>query len=206
MKASEFDLGDTLPRRAIRRRDIPPLIAQWKAEAAVERSGWFRKWASSQVAGYRLELILGYLALMFFGWSAIVAGIPLFQITTPDPYGWAVFAGVTILLGGLVSGAGATRAGEEPQTRTIRVFNRVELAGTIMLCLMLGGYAASLLWYGYFIVDDPGRQTIGAAMTALAVRPGVRMVWLIFRPGKVKESVIGGAVQSVLDKRAGTGG
>lgn len=181
------------------------MIAQWRLEQAVEHATWFRKWGSSQVAGYRLELVLGYLGMMFFGWTAIVAGVPLFALTTPDPYGWAVLAGVMILVGGVIGGAGATRAGEEPVTRMVQQFNRAELLGTILLFLSVGLYAVSLLVYGYLINFDPGRQTIGAAMTALSIRPGVRMVWLIFHPGRVKESVIGEAIQSALSKRADAG-
>lgn len=153
-------------------------------EARAQRGGVIRRWFSSQVSGYRLELILGYLALMGFGSTAIRAGIPVFVLSTNDPYAWAVIVGSLITLGGLIAAIGAVRAGEEPVTNFIRRFNWIEIVGTTLLMTAVGGYAVVLMFYG-FVYDDLGRQTIGSAMVALAIRPTVRLVWLIFRPGVI---------------------
>lgn len=208
MRASDIDglLEDTIQPSAVRRPrakkqrqqpPTPPLIAQWKAEDAATRQGWFKKWATSQVAGYRLELIVGYLTLMLFGGAAIAAGIPVFSFTTPA--GFAPIWGAAVIVGGFVSAIGALRAGEEPQTRTIRVFNGIELGGTIALFLTLSTYAVILILIGNgafaaqrVASDDTAttlanlaRVAVGCAILALASHPTVRMVWLFFRPGKI---------------------
>lgn len=186
-------LEETVPPQGLRkgrrkrsRLEKPALIAQWEQERrdAAPR-GWFKRWASSQVAGYRLELIIGYLTVMFFGGSAIAAGIPVFSFTTPA--GWTPIWGSVVVVAGLVAAVGALRAGEEPQTKLIRVFNRIELGGAIGLFLTLGAYATILLLVGYgvFGPGDVNRVAGGAGFTALAAHPAIRMVWLIFRPGKL---------------------
>lgn len=208
-------LEDTVPPPHLRRRAgdrysmaQPPEIAEMRAQVREAKGGpwaWLSKWSRSQVAGYRLELIFGYLGIMFFGWTAIQAGIPLFKLTTPDPYGWALAAGILVFAGGVIAGAGAARAGEEPVTRAVRVFNLIETVGTGLLFLVLGVYAVSLLVYGY-TYGDSGRQTIGAAMSALAATRGVRMAWLIFHPAKVRKATLGNALMSaVSDKVSETG-
>lgn len=189
-------LEDTVPhlhmrlarKTASRVYSQPPEIAEMRQRLRAAQAGSglavaFGRWSRSQVAGYRVELVARYVSVMFFGITAIRAGIPIFQLTTPDPYGWATVAGVAILSGGLIAGIGATRAGEEPARSIVRIFNWVEFVGAAILTLSLGVYAASLLVYGVHY-DDLGRQTIGTAMAALATGPAVRMVWLIFRPAR----------------------
>ncbi|MEO5921707.1 MAG: hypothetical protein ABIQ01_11265 [Pseudolysinimonas sp.] len=183
------------------RGEVPPLIAQWKRDLASENANWFTRWTRSQVASYRLELIMSYLAMMFFGATSIAAGIPIFTFTTP--LGWTPIWGAFVIAGGLVAAIGALRAGEEPQTRVVRVFNRVELGGSIVLFLMLGTYAALLLLIGNGAFDDArlasgldpvtvqqnlARVAVGAALAALGIRPAIRMVWLLFRPGKLADT------------------
>lgn len=138
-----------------------------------------RAWASSQVAAYRVGLVMGYVVMMYFGTSAFIAGIPVFEFTTPE--GWTpVWAGA-VTVGGLIAGIGAIKAGTEPLTREIRVFNRIELVGAILLFLTLFTYAFILLLIGYQY-GDAGRASVGAGFVALGVHPTVRMLWLIFRP------------------------
>lgn len=208
--------------------ETPPLIAAWRAEQSATKQGWFKRWASSQVAGYRMELIIGYLTLMLFGGAAIAAGIPIFSFTTPE--GFTPIWGSAIILGGLVAAAGALRAGEEVAIRdpkhptaleirfqkVIRVFNRLELAGTITLFLMLGTYSVLLLMIGNGAFQDQrlasddtatqlanlGRIAVGCAILSLGSHPTVRMVWLIFRPGKIlthKGEVTAGTVVTDVD-------
>lgn len=138
-----------------------------------------REWAGSQVAAYRVGLLLGYLAMIYFGISAFLADVPTFESTTPE--GWTPIWSVAVVLGGLVAAFGSLRAGAEPITPKVRRFNRIELTGAITLFLTLGTYAALLLILGY-VFGDPGRATVGAGFVALGVHPTIRMFWLIFRP------------------------
>jgi hypothetical protein len=172
------ETGPQHPRGARRRkRDTPPLIAAWKKE---ERTGGlFRMWARGQVAAYRIGLVLGYLSMIYFGTSAFIAGVPTFDITAPR--GWTPIWSVIVVVGGLTAAIGAIRAGTEPVTREIRIFNRIELGGAIALFLTLGTYAVLLLILGYGF-GDAARAASGAGFMALGVHPAVRMVWLIFRP------------------------
>lgn len=145
----------------------------------------FRDWAGSQVAAYRIGLVLGYLAMVFFGVSAFIAGIPVFEFTTPNPESWTPIWATLVALGGFVGSIGAIRAGSEPVTKEVKVFNRVELTGAIMLFVPLFIYAGVLLAVGYGIgtgVHDSGRISVGAGFFALGVHPTIRMLWLVFRP------------------------
>jgi hypothetical protein len=117
--------------------------------------------------------------MMYFGTSAFIAGIPTFTFTTP--HGWTPLWSAVVVLGGLVAGVGAIRAGAEPVTKEVKVYNRIELAGAIALFLTLGSYAAILLVVGYGF-GDAGRASIGSGFVALGIQPAVRMIWLIFRP------------------------
>ncbi|HEY4267854.1 MAG TPA: hypothetical protein VGM94_06650 [Galbitalea sp.] len=204
-RASDIDplLEDTVQPSAVRRSrsrrrqqpTTPPLIAQWKAEQKKPR--WFGRWATSQVAGYRMELIVGYLTLVVFGGAAVAAGIPIFSFTTPA--GFTPIWGSLVMVGGLVAAIGALRAGEVPLTRTIKVFNWIELWGTVALFLALTFYAGLLIIIGSgafseqrIASDDTAthlanlaRVAVGCAILALSSHPTVRMVWLFFRPGKI---------------------
>lgn len=164
-------LGQTVPRRP----SVPP-------PTKVSARPFFsimKEWASQQVAAYRVGLVLGYLSMMYFGTSAYIAGIPTFDFTTPE--GWTPIWSSVVVLGGLVGGIGSLKAGSEPETKEIKVFNGIELAGAIMLFVTLGTYAALLLVIGYGY-GDPGRASIGAGFVALGIPATVRMLWLIFRP------------------------
>jgi|GEM_PF-2947201 len=138
-----------------------------------------KEWASSQVSAYRIGLVLGYVAMIYFGTSALVAGIPAFQIAAPE--WWTPVWAWTVMLGGLVAGIGAIRAGAEPITREVRIFNWIELFGAIALFLTIGGYAVMLLILGY-VYGDEARASVGSGFFALSVHPAVRVFWLILRP------------------------
>lgn len=140
-----------------------------------------REWAGSQVAAYRVGLLLGYVGIVYFGATSFVAGIPVFEFTTPDPSTWTPIWATAVVIGGLIGAMGSIRAGSEPLTREVRVFNRIELVGAIALFLTLGGYAGVLLYVGYGF-HDAGRQAVGAGFVALGVPFAIRMLWLLFRP------------------------
>jgi hypothetical protein len=171
---------------------VPPLIAEWKRDQALARAGRFRRWMSSHVAGYRVELIDSYFWLTLFGVASIVVGVPIFNFTTP--VGWTPIWGASVVVGGLVAMIGATHAGEETQV-AIKVFNRIELAGTVILTVALHTFGVILLLLGMGLVEAPsdpatpvqnlGRIAVGIAIFGLASHPRVRMIWLFFRPGKI---------------------
>lgn len=170
-KAIDESLEHTLTRRPSVR---PPTPAPRKPMGLS-----FKEWASSQVAAYRVGLVLGYIAMMYFGAQAFYAGIPTFTFTTPEGYTpiWAT----AVVLGGLIGGIGSTKAGAEPLTPIIKRYNMIELVGSVLLFLTLGTYAALLLVIGYGY-GDAGRSSIGAGFVALGIPATVRMLWLIFRP------------------------
>lgn len=138
-----------------------------------------KTWASSQVAAYRVGLVLSYVAMMYFGASALMAGVPAFDVTTPE--GWTPIWSSVVILGGMIGAVGSLRAGAEPITREVKIFNAIETTGAIMLFLALGTYAAVLLILG-FGYSSPGRVSGGAGFIALGINPTVRMLWLTFRP------------------------
>lgn len=167
-------LEKTLPRTASAKRPTPPGPIELAA-----RMGWFSEWARSQVAAYRIGLILTYLGTIYFGGSALTAGVPVFVVTAPE--GWTLIWAPVVVLGGFIASVGAIRAGTEPVTKPIRAFNWIELVGSTMLFLTLFTYAGALLFLGY-VYGDNGRVAVGAGFIALGIHPAVRMIWLTFRP------------------------
>lgn len=156
-----------------------PVRGSIKPPTREPASAVFRKWAKSQVSAYRLGLVIGYLATIYFGAAAFVAGIPAFTTTGSGnitPY-WSSL----VCVGGFIAAIGAIKAGGEPVTLTVLRFGRIEMVGAILLFLTLGTYAAVLLVIGYGY-GDTSRAAIGAGFVALGVHPAVRMIWLIFRP------------------------
>jgi len=164
-------LGATVPRPQSAK---PPTKPRRKPMSLA-----LKDWASSHVAAYRVGLFLSYVSMMYFGTSAFIAGIPTFEFTTPE--GWTPIWSASVVLGGFVGALGSLKAGAEPLTIEVRLFNRIELTGAILLFLTLGTYAALLLILGYGY-GDTGRASVGAGFFALAINPTVRMIWLIFRP------------------------
>jgi hypothetical protein len=151
-----------------------------------KKPGVFYRWASSQVAAYRLGLVLGYVGMVYFGSHAFFAGIVAFTFTTPWAFWTPVWASL-VILGGLVAAIGAIRAGTEPITREVRIFNRIELTGSTILFVTLTIYAGVLLTLGYGF-GDSGRASVGSGFVALGIQPAVRMVWLIFRPRRATKT------------------
>lgn len=175
MASRDPDLSALLEQSFVRPRSVHPPTGHVRQPIGAS----FKKWAASQVAAYRVGLVLSYFAMMYFGASAVVAGIPVFTFTAPE--GYTPIWGSAVILGGLVASIGSLKAGTEPVTKEIKVFNRIELVGSMLLFLTLGTYAVTLLIIGYGYAD-PGRASVGSGFVALGVGPTVRMMWLIFRP------------------------
>lgn len=149
-----MDIGDTLPR--------PPRQREKRHPSRLER------WAWSEIPAYRLGLTLGYAGTIYFGISAFIAGVPVFEITAPS--GWTPIWSGILILGGILGSVGSI-------AETKR-FRRIELVGSWAIFLTLSVYAASLLFIAY-AVGDTSRAAVGSGFVGLAVPPGIRMLWLV---------------------------
>lgn len=157
MTESHFD---TMPRPS-RLRQQPRKLSR------------FEVWAWSPITAYRIGLTLAYVAAIYFGVSAFIAGIPAFELTAPR--GWTpIWAALVVL------GAGTAAIGSVSDAKT---FRRVELAGAWTLFLTLAVYATVLLFLAYG-QGDAGRAAVGAGFVAVGVPPGVRMLWLMSQLGR----------------------
>lgn len=132
------------------------------------RRSWLERWLFSEIPAYRLSLLVGYAFAMYYGISALIAGIPAFDLTAPD--GWTPIWAWVIVVAGPIGLAGAVH--DSPG------FQRVELLGVTVLTGGLTVYALSVLFLAYGEHDEQ-RVTAGATLAALAAIHLVRMLWLI---------------------------
>lgn len=135
----------------------------------------FERWAWSPILAFRIGLTVGYLATVYFGVSAFIAGIPAFVITAPE--GWTPIWATVLVIGGGVGAIGSV-SDHKP-------WSRIELAGSWALFLTLGSYATVLLFLAYGN-GDASRAAVGAGFVALGVQPAIRMVWLMSQLGRSK--------------------
>lgn len=153
---------------------MDPILEQTGSRVAHRRApSRFERWAWSPISAYRVGLTLGYLATIYFGVSAFIAGVPAFQIAAPS--GWTPIWSTVLVLGGAVAAIGSASSS--------RLFERIELGGAWALFLTLGGYAATLLYLAYS-EGDANRAAAGAGFVALGVAPGVRLLWLMSQLGR----------------------
>lgn len=128
----------------------------------------FELWAWSPITAYRIGLTASYLAAIYFGVSAFIAGIPAFELTAPP--GWTPIWSALVVLGAALAAIGSVS--------DMKVFSRLELAGSWTLFLTLAVYATVLLFLAY-AHGDAGRAAVGAGFVVVGVPPGVRMLWLM---------------------------
>ncbi len=133
----------------------------------------FERWAWSPIMAFRIGLTIGYIASVYFGVSALIAGVPAFVITAPE--GWTPVWASLVILAGIAATFGSISDG--------RVFRRLELGGSWVLFLTLGTHATVLLILAYG-TGDVSRAAVGADFVALGVTPGVRMLWLMSQLGR----------------------
>lgn len=133
----------------------------------------FEQWAWSPISAYRVGLTLTYAATVYFGVSAIVAGVPAFTIAAPN--GWTPIWGSVLVLGGAVAAIGSTSSSKR--------FELVETFGAAALFLTLGGYSGTLLTLAYG-AGDSNRAAIGAGFLALGIPSFVRLLWLLTQLGR----------------------
>lgn len=127
----------------------------------------FEVWAWSPVISFQIGLTAAYLAMIYFGLSAAFAQVPAFRHTAPD--GWTIYWAIALVLGGMLAALGSISR--------VKVFEVLELLGSLLITLTVGSYAAVVLFlaYGYGDVD---RASSGAGFVALVVPILVRMLWL----------------------------
>lgn len=133
----------------------------------------FERWAWSPISAYRLGLTLSYIAMVYFGVQAFIAGVPAFTIAAPE--GWTPAWASILVLGGIVAAIGSAGSSKK--------FERIETLGAWALFLTLATYAVTLLVLAYGNGDN-SRAAVGAGFVALGVMPLVRLLWLMSQLGR----------------------
>lgn len=135
----------------------------------------FERWAWSPISAYRLGLTLSYVATVYFGVSAFIAGVPAFDIAAPQ--GWTPIWASILVLGGMTASIGSAAS--------TKLFERIETVGAWTLFITLSTYSVTLLVLAYG-QGDAGRAAVGAGFAALGVQPFVRLLWLMSQLGRKK--------------------
>lgn len=131
------------------------------------------RWAWGPVIVLRIALVATYLLYVYASVIAFIAGVPIFDLTTPAGY-TAVWA---VLLGGasVVSAVGSTSDR----------WQKLEKWATLALSALLLAYIGGLNIVG-FLQQDLDRQFIGAIALIAGLVPMVRFVYLAAQSGKKK--------------------
>lgn len=127
----------------------------------------FEIWAWSPIVSFQVGLTGGYLALIYFGISGLIANPPAFTNFSPEGYGgfWAIF----LILGAMIASLGSISRH--------KWFERMETIGASILSVTVGSYALLVLFIAYG-VGDPTRIAGGAGFTALTIPILIRTMWL----------------------------
>ena len=136
---------------------------------ARERSA-FETWAWTEVPAYRLGLLLGYSFAVYFGISALIAGVPAFDLAAPE--GWTPVWASLLILSGPIGIFGILKD-------NIR-HNKIELVAAVLSASTLVVYAGTILFIAYG-TGDLSRSAVGAGIAWLASPAVIRMLWLISR-------------------------
>lgn len=127
----------------------------------------FEVWAWSPIVSFQVGLTAGYLALIYFGISALISSPPSFTATTPQ--GWSWLWSVGLVTGSVLASLGSISRH--------RWFGRLETIGSSLVSLMVGSYALLLMWLAH-AAGDAGMVASAAGFVALAVPLVIRTVWL----------------------------
>lgn len=127
----------------------------------------FELWAWSPVISFQVGLTAGYIALIYFGISGLIAAPPSISMTTPD--GYAGFWAAALILGGVLGAFGSVSRH--------KLFERFETAGALLLSVTVGSYACIVLFLAY-AAGDVDKAAAGAGFTALAIPIIIRCMWL----------------------------
>ena len=137
----------------------------------------FAIWAWSPVIVLRVSLFLVYAGFVYSAVVAFIAGVPVFDLTTPSGYQpvWAVILGVSAL----VSAIGAT---------TDR-WQALERWSSLVLSAMMMTYVGALFGIAY-AEGDPNRHFAAGIATIALVLPATRFVYLAAQSGKIKRNAV----------------
>ena len=122
----------------------------------------------------REALVVKYLAFIYFGIAAAIAGVPIFDLV--QPAGYALPWGILMALAGFAGVVGVCNARLE----------HVEMWSVLVLWSLSLAYVIPLTVVAYSDGGDAGRQAISAGMTVILVIPLARFLWLAFQWGKTK--------------------
>jgi hypothetical protein len=132
-----------------------------------------RNWAWTPIYVPRWAFVIKYLLFVYWGFWAILAGIPAFDMTAP--HGWSVIWGSLMVVAGAVSAASVTRARGE----------RIERWSVGVLCVLSIGYIGSINVLA-FVSALPNYQALAAGISLVFVLPLARFLYLAAQAGKKK--------------------
>lgn len=133
----------------------------------------FAIWAWSPIIVLRIALFGVYAGLAYASVIAFIAGVPVFDLTTPEGYTsiWAVLLGTSAVL----AAVGATTQRWEP----------LEKWASLALSSFMMTYVGALNLVG-FVEHDLNRQFIGAISIVAVILPVCRFIYLAAQTGKRK--------------------
>lgn len=130
-----------------------------------------KHWAWTGILVPRWAFIIQYLLFVYWGFMAMLAGIPAFDITAPP--GWATVWGSIMVVAGGVSAYCVTRANLE----------KVERWSVGVLCILSMTYIGSLNVLAY-ASGNANYQALAAGISLLFVFPLARFLYLAAQAGK----------------------
>lgn len=138
--------------------------------AVIPTTTRFGRWLLSELPAYRLGLLLGYAGMIYFGISALIAGVPAFDIAAPHWWLW-VWAPALILSGPI---------GLFGVLKDTYTFWKIELVAAILQTGTLFIYSGTLLFLAYGEGNEQ-RAAVGAGFVCLTIPPLIRMVLLLVK-------------------------
>lgn len=134
-------------------------------------------WAWSPTIVLRISLAGTYLLWVYCAVIAFIAGVPIFDLTTPRGYTpvWAVLLGVS----GIVSLVGSTTD----------AWQRVERWASLTLSAMIMPYIVALNSVGW-IEGDLNRQFAGGVAIIAGILPFTRFIYLVAQSGKRRNAQV----------------
>lgn len=133
----------------------------------------FEIWAWSPVIILRVALIVTYLIYIYSGIIAVIAGIPVFDLTQPP--GYAAVWGSLLAVAALICSVGAL------DDR----WQRWERWASLVLASLMIGYTGALNVIA-FGTGDLNRMFVGGVACIALVLPACRFVYLASQTGKKK--------------------
>jgi hypothetical protein len=130
-------------------------------------------WAWGPVIVLRFAVVSTYLGLVYASVIAFIAGVPIFELTTPQ--GWQPVWAVTLGTSAVIASIGSL----SDKWQKLEMF-AVAVVGAMMLA-----YVGGLNLRG-FVDGDLDRQFIGVIAFIAAILPWTRFIYLAAQMGKRK--------------------